>query len=529
MAVVYRAHHEDLDIPVAVKILNPALAALPQMAERFLREARLAAKIDHPNLVRVYDCGEERGRYYLVMELVDGASLADVVAEHGPIPWQEALAHARAVASALEAAWAQQILHRDIKPANILRARDGAVKLADLGLAKCLAADTSLTQSGMIMGTPAYMSPEQFGNQGAVDTRSDIYSLGATLYCLLVGRAPFQGELLQVMSAHHEAARPTPPGVPKPIARLVARMMAIKPTDRPATPTMLIRELDLVLEDGARSATRVASRGEAPRRKAVVAAVIAILAIVVGVVLRRRTTDGAGSSDIAGTGSVAGSTMGVSTTPSGTGSGSGSGSTRELPLAARVAWLGPGRVRLSYDFESAAQRADWELPNSWTSAKLEGGWLVVGRTPAATAEMELALVLLKLPLRVDRVTYTAEIIEGDHLNWYAHASWLPESGEWWPKQGVGGIFRGDDTYGERFFVVEGLDEQQTTPDAPRRLGHPYRMEVEIADDGIVWRIDGQATRVKAAQYEGTDRRFALGAWSSRVRYDDLVIEGRVGR
>lgn len=265
MATVFLGHHPDLDIPVAVKLLAPALAEHPQMADRFLREAKLAARIDHSNLVRVYDCGQDTGRYFLVMEYVAGPSLQDLV-KAGPLAWPVALGYVRDVARALDAAWAHQTVHRDVKPANILRAANGQAKLADLGIAKSLSDETVITQPGAVMGSPAYMAPEQCWEPERIDIRTDLYALGCTAFHLIAGHTPFGGSKLTVMTQHRDAPRPVLVDVPPAVSALVARLMAIRPDDRPASPAELIGELDRLL--AAASGTERPVRPGTPARLA---------------------------------------------------------------------------------------------------------------------------------------------------------------------------------------------------------------------------------------------------------------------
>lgn len=267
MGVVYRGWHEDLDLAVAVKFLNPDQVAKGHGADRFLREARLAARLNHPGIVRVFDCGESDGRYYIVMEFVDGQSLEAHIAERQAMGVDRSLQVAEQVATALGEAWTQVgVIHRDVKPANILLTSAGQVKLADLGLAKVAAgsgagseADTDAdagatmaysarTEAGTSLGTPAYMPPEQFLDASAVDLRADVYSLGATLYHMLAGRPPFKADsvfgLLRLIE--REDPPPLPEHVPLAVEQLVAKMMAKKPADRHQSHAELIEELRAV-------------------------------------------------------------------------------------------------------------------------------------------------------------------------------------------------------------------------------------------------------------------------------------------
>jgi hypothetical protein len=188
MGVVYRARQIELGRPVALKVLSPQLAGDPEFAERFNREARALAALSHPNIVQVYEFGREGELYYLVMELVEGTSLRDVIRAGRAAP-EAALRLVPQICDALEYAHAEGVVHRDIKPENILVDARGRVKIADFGLAK-MAKARALTQTNVIMGTPAYMAPEQVESVRGVDHRADIYSLGVVIYELLTGELP---------------------------------------------------------------------------------------------------------------------------------------------------------------------------------------------------------------------------------------------------------------------------------------------------------------------------------------------------
>jgi tRNA A-37 threonylcarbamoyl transferase component Bud32 len=192
MGAVYRARQRGLDRMVALKILPPKFSRDPAFAERFAREARTLARLNHPNIVDVYDLGQAGQLYYFLMELVDGVSLRQMLQAHPPTP-QEALGIVAQVCEALEYAHGEGIVHRDIKPENILLDQKGRVKIADFGLAKLLDAPrhaVQLTQSKDVLGTLHYMAPEQFENPLAVDLRADLYSLGVVFYEMLTGELP---------------------------------------------------------------------------------------------------------------------------------------------------------------------------------------------------------------------------------------------------------------------------------------------------------------------------------------------------
>ncbi|MCX7005897.1 MAG: serine/threonine-protein kinase, partial [Kiritimatiellaeota bacterium] len=193
MGVVFKARQPQLDRLVALKILPAELARTPGFAERFAREARALARLNHPNIVSVFDFGEREGWFYFIMEFVDGANLGQLIAARQVTP-ETALALVPKICEALQFAHDEGILHRDIKPANILVDKKGRVKIADFGLAKLVGAkeetDHTLTVTGVTMGTPRYMAPEQFENTKTVDHRADIYSLGVVFYEMLTGEVP---------------------------------------------------------------------------------------------------------------------------------------------------------------------------------------------------------------------------------------------------------------------------------------------------------------------------------------------------
>jgi serine/threonine protein kinase len=281
MASVYLAHDAELDRPVAVKLLAESLAGNTDFRKRFLREARLAARLSHPNVVAVYDAGEaDGGRPYIVMEYVDGTTLED----RGPLPPAEAVELARQACHGLAHAHAAGLVHRDVKPHNLLLRTDGTLKVADFGIARAAEA-TALTQVGTVLGTAAYLAPEQAAGE-EVTAAADVYSLGAVLYELLAGRPPYEPASLADLADRPEI-RPVgelAPEVPRHVEDAVMRSLARNPAYRPASADELARELG----DRPAAPTRVAPAAPARRRPRwwfALAAAAAIGAVVAGAFL----------------------------------------------------------------------------------------------------------------------------------------------------------------------------------------------------------------------------------------------------
>lgn len=203
MATVYKAVQLQLDRVVALKILSTHLAGDKSFVQRFLREAKLAATLAHPNIVAVYDVGQGKGRYYLAMEYVEGETLSDLVKREGPLPESRALEIMRHIADALEHARARELIHRDVKPGNILVSADGAAKLADMGLARSVSTTTTQKTQGLVMGTPTYIAPEQASGERDLDTRTDIDALGATFFYTVTGQPPFDGDTVTAIIRKH--------------------------------------------------------------------------------------------------------------------------------------------------------------------------------------------------------------------------------------------------------------------------------------------------------------------------------------
>ncbi len=236
MAEVYRAQDRLLGRPVALKVLFPELSVDRSFVERFRREAQAAANLSHPNIVPVFDWGEDQGTYFIVMEYVDGRPLSSVLRSSGSMQAERIASIGADVAAALSYAHRHGVVHRDIKPGNILLTDDGMVKVTDFGIARAVNTEESLTQTGAVMGTATYFSPEQAQGYG-VDGRSDIYSLGVVLYEMATGRPPFVGETPVAVASKHvrespRAPRELNPGIPLALEAVIARAMAKEPEQR---------------------------------------------------------------------------------------------------------------------------------------------------------------------------------------------------------------------------------------------------------------------------------------------------------
>lgn len=271
MATVYRAQHERLGKTVALKVMDPVVAEDDEYRERFLREARAAAKLNHQNLVRALDSGFADGVYYIAMELVEGDDLRRRIEAENRIAEHVALKIALSVAHALEEASRHGIVHRDVKPENILLAQDGTVKLADLGLAKVKDEDGTLTKRGLTVGTVAYFAPEQALGQPDLDVRTDIYALGATLYAALSGELPFgRGEnapetMKRILTEPPPALSEIAPWTTPQARALVEKFMEKDRKKRPQTAREAVRLIE-ACQRGEMPGTRPAS-GPASARK----------------------------------------------------------------------------------------------------------------------------------------------------------------------------------------------------------------------------------------------------------------------
>jgi serine/threonine-protein kinase len=257
MSTVYAGTDLRLDRQVAVKVMAPALAHDPAFTERFVREARTAARLSHPNAVAVFDQGAEQTAagwvVFLVMELVAGSTLRDVLHRRGRLRPDEAVSVLEPVLAALAAAHRAGLVHRDVKPENVLVSADGTVKVVDFGLARAVAAPSTSTQAGMVLGTVAYVSPEQVA-RGVSDARTDVYSAGVVLFELLTGAPPYGGDsALAVAYRHVHDDVPAPStrvaGIPPTLDELVLRATCREPGGRPADAGVFLAELAMARSD----------------------------------------------------------------------------------------------------------------------------------------------------------------------------------------------------------------------------------------------------------------------------------------
>ena len=244
MGVIYRAHDPAIDRTVAIKLIRADILdaeTRPEYVQRFEREARAAGRCVHPNIVLVFDVATHDGNPYIVMEFVDGITLAQLLRARGPLPAPEAVAIAAQILDGLAAAHAQGVVHRDVKPANVMLTRDGRVKVADFGISRLGAAD--LTQPGALVGTPSTMSPEQLKG-GPIDARSDLFATGTVLFELLTGQRPFPGTSAhevwsRLMNDPPQDLAALQPGLPPALVAAVNRSLAKSPHDRfPDAPAM---------------------------------------------------------------------------------------------------------------------------------------------------------------------------------------------------------------------------------------------------------------------------------------------------
>ena len=272
MGDVYRARHRKMERTVALKVINRGLVQKADAVDRFHREVKAAAQLSHPNIVTSHDADQAGDFHFMVMEHVDGVDLSQTVKDRGALPVAETCDYIRQAAIGLQHAHERGMVHRDIKPHNLMVTTDGTVKILDFGLASlapeanpasdAVAARSDLTAAGAIMGTPDFISPEQANDARQVDIRSDIYSLGATLYYLLSGRVPFDDGSVMHKLRSHAQVEPAPlnsvrDDVPEELVAIASKMMAKDPDERYFTPKEVAEALESFLRtwqpDGANS------------------------------------------------------------------------------------------------------------------------------------------------------------------------------------------------------------------------------------------------------------------------------------
>ncbi len=252
MSAVYLAFHENLRRHVAFKVLRQDLVGSSDHQQRFLQEARAAASLIHPNIVQVYDIGQAEQIHFIAQEYIPGTTLRNYIQRSGSLPVPETLSIMLQIAAAIQKASSVGIVHRDIKPENILLTPDGEVKVADFGLARARGQDTSLTDVGVTLGTPLYMSPEQIQGQ-PIDSRSDLYSLGVTAFHMLAGRPPFEGDTALALAVQHlqnppPDLSPLRQDVPQELIAIINQLLQKSPDNRISSAATLIRLLREIVD-----------------------------------------------------------------------------------------------------------------------------------------------------------------------------------------------------------------------------------------------------------------------------------------
>jgi hypothetical protein len=270
MSSVYRARDTVLERLVALKILHQHFTSDPEYVERFRREARAIARLNHPNIVTVIDRGELDNHQFIVFEHVPGENLKDFVRRRGPLPVDDALALTTQIARALAFAHEHGVIHRDVKPQNVLLDENGTAKVTDFGIARSIEPGDGLTESGTLLGTSEYISPEQASGR-RVDARSDQYSLGVVLYELLTGETPYSGDNFMAVAMKHmrdpvPSVRDRRPDVPANVDAIVSRAMAKRPEDRFPSTDEMVAALEAVEQDGEARTLSEGATGVIPGR-----------------------------------------------------------------------------------------------------------------------------------------------------------------------------------------------------------------------------------------------------------------------
>jgi serine/threonine protein kinase len=300
MGAVFRAHDTTLDRVVAVKVLAGRQTDDEELLRRFRNEAQSAARLDHENIGRVFAVGSEAGWHYIVLEFIEGRNVRDIVREDGPLDVARAVDVAVQVADALEHASLRDVVHRDVKPSNIVITPAGRARIVDMGLARLhdMAGERDLTMSGMTLGTFDYISPEQARDPRIADVRSDLYSLGCTIFFMLTGRPPFsEGTMVQKLLQHQQEAPPAieslRPDVPRRLAAILGHLMEKDPADRYQRPAELVADLIALAHDEGMAVTAPRTRTVASVRRRRTASLLpwalpvaALVALVGGLWLR---------------------------------------------------------------------------------------------------------------------------------------------------------------------------------------------------------------------------------------------------
>ncbi|RME81240.1 MAG: serine/threonine protein kinase [Planctomycetota bacterium] len=251
MGVIYKGRHLKLNRVVALKVLLPEFAQDKEFIQRFFREAKAAITLNHPNIIQGYHVGESNGFYYFAMEYVEGGTVKQMIREKGVLEEEEAIKIVIQICRALDHAQEHNIVHRDIKPDNIMVTKEGLAKLCDLGIAKEINQDGSLTQTGIALGTPYYISPEQAMGEKKIDIRSDIYSLGATFFHMVTGRVPYEGDTSAVIMTKHISEEPPNPrdinsSISVETSQVIMKMMAKERPYRYQNPLEVIQDLEAI-------------------------------------------------------------------------------------------------------------------------------------------------------------------------------------------------------------------------------------------------------------------------------------------
>ncbi|NLC68028.1 MAG: Stk1 family PASTA domain-containing Ser/Thr kinase, partial [Clostridiaceae bacterium] len=270
MAVVYKARCRLLNRYVAVKVLREEFTGDEEFVKRFEIEAQSAASLSHPNIVPIYDVGNENNVYYIVMEYVDGITLKEYIAEKGPLEWKEAIRIATQICSAIEHAHIKKIIHRDIKPQNILVTKEGIAKVTDFGIARA-ATSSTITMVGTTIGSVHYFSPEQ-ARGGYIDEKSDLYSLGIVLYEMVTGRMPFDGESPVAIALMHIQDKPVPPtelnkDIPKALNDIIIKAIRKEQSNRYQSASEMLEDLYRALREPYGSFAEDNGEEESPTRK----------------------------------------------------------------------------------------------------------------------------------------------------------------------------------------------------------------------------------------------------------------------